>query len=126
MREQGGGNIINISSTGGLRAGGLPIYGVTKAALIMLTQNMAREWGQYKIRVNAIAPGLTQTRFSEMLWKEPARGESAAKRTALGRLGHPDDIARVALFLASDLAQYITGETIIVDGGSMVGSPFAS
>ncbi len=125
MRDQGGGNIINIASIAGLRAGGLPIYSVTKAALIMLTQCMARELGQYNIRVNAVAPGIIETRFSEPLWKEPAVGEAVAKRTALGRRGAPDDVAGVVLFLASDHAKYVTGETIIIDGGGLVGSPFA-
>jgi NAD(P)-dependent dehydrogenase (short-subunit alcohol dehydrogenase family) len=121
MREQGGGNIINTSSAAGLRASNLNIYSVTKAALIMLTQVMAREWGQYNIRVNAVAPGVIQTRLSEMLWKGPA-GEVAAQGTALGRLGVPDDVAGLALFLASDASSYITGEVILVDGGSYVGA----
>ncbi len=123
MREQGGGSIINTSSVGGLRAGGLHIYGVTKAALIMLTQVMAKEWGQYNIRVNAIAPGIIKTRLSEQLWKEPAAGEAARQRTALLRLGEPEDIAGVVLFLASDLSRYVTGETIVIDGGQMLGGP---
>jgi len=121
MREQGGGSIINVASTGGMRAGELAIYGVTKAALIMLTQVMAKEWGQYNIRVNTIAPGLIKTRFSEALWKESARYEAAVKRTVLGRLGEPEDIAGAALFLASDAASYVTGETIVIDGGALLG-----
>jgi NAD(P)-dependent dehydrogenase (short-subunit alcohol dehydrogenase family) len=126
MKEQGSGNIINTASTGGLRAGGLAIYGVTKAALIMLTQCMAREWGQYGIRVNAIAPGIIETRLSEALWKNPAVGEAAAKRTAVGFLGMPDDVAGAVLFLASDASRYITGETMVIDGGSMVGTAAAA
>ncbi|MDD5038142.1 MAG: glucose 1-dehydrogenase [Dehalococcoidales bacterium] len=123
MKEQGGGNIINVSSSGGLRAGALGIYATSKAALIMISQCMAREWGQFNIRVNTIAPGVIETRLSEMLWKDPKVGEAAAKRTALGRIGQPDDVAGVVLWLASDLSQYVTGETIIIDGGSHVGSP---
>jgi dehydrogenase/reductase SDR family protein 4 len=119
MREQGGGNIINTSSAAGLRASNLNIYSITKAALIMLTQVMAKEWGQYNIRVNAVAPGVIQTRLSEMLWKGPA-GEAAVRGIPLGRLGVPDDVAGLALFLASDAASYITGEVILVDGGSML------
>ncbi len=125
MREQGGGNIINTASVSGLRAGAAGIYGVSKAALIMLTQNMAREWGQYKIRVNAIAPGLIETRLSERAWKDPAMAEARARQTALGRRAVPDDVAGVALLLASDHAQHVTGETIVVDGGRLIGSPFA-
>jgi dehydrogenase/reductase SDR family protein 4 len=121
MKEQGGGNIVNMSSAAGLRASNLNIYSVTKAGLIMLTQVMAREWGQYKIRVNAIAPGVIETRLSEMLWKGPG-GEAAARGMPLGRLGVPDDVAGLALFLVSDASSYITGEVFLIDGGAHVGS----
>jgi len=118
MRQQGGGSIINTASVGGLRPGGQQgIYSVTKAALIMLTRVMAREWGQYNIRVNAIAPGVIKTRLSEALWKEAAAGEAATTRTALGRLGETRDIAGAVLYLASDASSYVTGDTIVIDGG---------
>jgi len=118
MREQGGGSIINTASVGGFRPGqGQGIYSVTKAALIMLTKVMAKEWGQYNIRVNAIAPGVVKTRLSEALWKKSAVSEAAAKRTAVGRLGEPEDIAGAVLYLASDASSYVTGETITIDGG---------
>jgi len=123
MIEQGGGNIINIASVAGLKASSLAIYCVTKAGLIMLTECMAKEWGQYNIRVNAIAPGVVKTRFSEALWREPAVGEEAVKRTALGRLGVPEDITGAALFLASDASSNVTGEVIVVDGGELIGPP---
>ncbi|MBN2463679.1 MAG: glucose 1-dehydrogenase [Dehalococcoidia bacterium] len=123
MKEQGGGCMINTSSVGGLRASDLNIYSVTKAAYIMLTQVMAKEWGQWGIRVNAIAPGLIKTRLSEALWKEPAVGEAAVESIALLRMGEPDDVAGAVLFLASDLSQYITGTTIVVDGGQLLGHP---
>jgi len=123
MKEQGGGNIINTASVGGMKAGELAIYNVTKAGLIMLTQVMAKEWGQYNIRVNAIAPGVIKTRLSEALWKEPAVGEAAIQRTALLRLGEPEEVAGVVLFLASDASSYITGETIVIDGGALLGGP---
>ncbi len=123
MREQGGGSIINIASVAGIAPNMLGIYSVTKAAVIMLTKVMAKEWGQYNIRVNAIAPGVTQTRFSEALWKEPAKGEAVVKNTALGRLGLPEDIAGVALCLASDISSHVTGVTIPVDGGELLGGP---
>lgn len=122
MTQHGGGSIINMSSAGGLRASILGIYGVTKAGLIMLTQCMAKEWGQYKIRVNALAPGIIETRFSEALWKEPAVGEAAAKRGALGILGLPEDVVGAALFLASDASRYVTGATIVIDGGELIGA----
>ena len=121
MREQGGGSIINIASIAGIIPSELNIYSVTKAGLIMLTKVMAKEWGQYKIRVNAIAPGVVKTRLSEALWKEPTKGEEAARSKALGYIGLPEDIAGVALFLASDASSYLTGETIVVDGGESVG-----
>jgi NAD(P)-dependent dehydrogenase (short-subunit alcohol dehydrogenase family) len=123
MKEHGGGSMINTASVGALRASDLHIYSVTKAAYVMLTQVMAKEWGQWGIRVNAIAPGLIKTRLAEALWKEPEVGNAAAERVALLRLGEPDDVAGVVLFLASDLAKYVTGETVVVDGGQMLGPP---
>jgi dehydrogenase/reductase SDR family protein 4 len=120
MREQGGGKIINTASVAGLRPSDLNIYSVTKAALIMLTKIMALEWGQYNIRVNAIAPGIVMTRLSEALWKEPSVGEEAAKHTALGRLAEPEEMAGAVLYLASDASSYVTGETIAVDAGQLI------
>ncbi len=118
MREQGGGSIINMASVGGLRPGGPQgIYSVTKAGVIMLTRVMAREWGEYNIRVNAIAPGVIKTRLSEALWKEPSTGEAVMRRTSLGRLGETADIAGAVVYLASDASGYVTGDTIIIDGG---------
>jgi len=123
MQEQGGGSIINISSTSGKRASEINIYSVTKAALIMLTECMAKEWGQYNIRVNAIAPGVIKTRLSEISWKDAAAEEKTAAGTALGRVGVPEDVAGTALYLATDASSYVTGETIVVDGGSLLGPP---
>jgi NAD(P)-dependent dehydrogenase (short-subunit alcohol dehydrogenase family) len=123
MKVQGGGCMINTASTAAFRAGELNIYCVTKAAYMMLTQVMAKEWGQWGIRVNAIAPGVIKTRLSEMLWKEPAVGDRAAQATTLLRLGEPEEVAGVVVFLASDLARYVTGETVVVDGGQLVGGP---
>jgi len=123
MKEQGGGAIINTASIGGLKASDLAIYNVTKAGLIMLTQCMAKEWGQYNIRVNAIAPGVIKTRLSGLLWKDKAAAEAAKRRTALLRIGEPEEVAPLVTFLASDAASYITGETIVIDGGQLVGRP---
>jgi NAD(P)-dependent dehydrogenase (short-subunit alcohol dehydrogenase family) len=117
MKEQGGGNIINMASTGGIRPSGLHIYSVTKAGLIMLTRCMAVEWGRYNIRVNAIAPGLVKTRFSEALWKGADGSERGGQNVALGRIGVPEDIAGAALYLASDASSYVTGEVIVIAGG---------
>jgi dehydrogenase/reductase SDR family member 4 len=125
MREGGGGCIINITSLAGL----VPwskIYSVTKAGLTMLTEIMAKDWGRYNIRVNAIAPGLVKTRFAEPLWKEPAWAKIMENNRALpGRIGVPEDAASAALFLASTAASYITGTTIVLDGGERVGPPGA-
>ena len=125
MKQQGGGSIINMSSAAAFKATILGIYSVTKAGLIMMTQCTAKEWGQYGIRVNALAPGIIETRFSEALWKDPAVGEAAAKRNALGFLGAADDVVGAALFLASDASRYVTGATIVIDGGELIGAAFA-
>ncbi|MBA7661289.1 2-dehydro-3-deoxy-D-gluconate 5-dehydrogenase [subsurface metagenome] len=121
MKEQGGGSIINMASIMGMVPSEIGFYSVTKAGLIMLTKVLAKEWGQYKIRVNAIAPGVVKTRLSEALWKDPVKGEEAAKSKALGYIGVPEDITGAALFLASDASSYVTGEVIVVDGGELVG-----
>ena len=123
MKEQRSGNIISTSSVGGYRPSQLSIYNVTKAALIMLTECMAKEWGKWGIRVNAIAPGVIKTKLSEALWKEPEVGKAAAQGCAMLRLGEPEEVGSVVLFLASDLASYVTGTTIIIDGGEMLGAP---
>ncbi len=107
MKDQGGGNIINIVSTAGINPSMLHIYSVTKAALIMLTRVMAMEWGKHNIRANAIAPGMIKTRFSEALWK----GTPAEDKLAI-----PEDIAGAALYLASDASRYVNGETIVISG----------
>ena len=123
MKAQGGGCIINTASIGGLRAGDLGVYCVTKAAVIMLTQVMAKEWGQYKIRVNAIAPGVIKTRLSEALWKDPAVNAKAIASIPMMRLGEPEEVAGAVVFLASKAGSYITGETIVIDGGRVHGEP---
>jgi len=122
MKEQGGGSIINTASYEGIRPQAqhmIGAYAVSKAAVIMLTRVMAQEWGQYNIRVNAIAPGIVKTRISEALWKESAVGEEAVKKVALGRLAEPEEMAGAVLYLASDASSYVTGEVITVDGGGL-------
>jgi NAD(P)-dependent dehydrogenase (short-subunit alcohol dehydrogenase family) len=117
MKEHGG-SVINIVSVGGMTHGGLiGIYDNTKAALIHLTGHLAAELAP-GVRVNAIAPGLVKTDFARALW-EP--NEAAVARTMpLQRLGEPEDIAGAAVFLASDAASWITGHTLVVDGGALV------
>jgi NAD(P)-dependent dehydrogenase (short-subunit alcohol dehydrogenase family) len=117
MQEHGG-SVINISSVGGIRHDtSIGVYNVTKAALIHLTKILAAELAP-KVRVNAIAPGLVKTDFARALW-EPAE-DLVAATMPLGRLGEPEDIAGAALFLASDLSSWMTGEVIVVDGGALV------
>ena len=118
MRDKGGGTIINTASEGGIRpAVGLGAYSISKAGVIMLTQVLAQELGQYNIRVNAIAPGVIKTRLSEALWSDPIRVKETENNTALGRLAEPEEMADAVLFFASEASSYITGQTILLDGG---------
>jgi NAD(P)-dependent dehydrogenase (short-subunit alcohol dehydrogenase family) len=118
MRDNGGA-VLNVVSVGGIRPGpGIGAYNVSKAALIHLTKQLAQELAP-TVRVNAIAPALVKTDFARALW-EP--NEAAAARShPLARLGVPDDVASGALFLCSDASSWITGETLVVDGGAGVG-----
>jgi NAD(P)-dependent dehydrogenase (short-subunit alcohol dehydrogenase family) len=121
MQERGG-TILNLASIGGLSVEpGIGYYNVTKAAVIHLTRQLAAELAP-GVRVNAIAPGLVKTDFARALW-EPA-GDEVARRLPLKRLGEPEDIAGAAVFLASDAASWITGHTMVVDGGALVKSTF--
>lgn len=128
MKDKGtGGSIINTASVGGLMPSEIPVYDVTKAGLLMLTRCMAREWGPYGIRVNAISPGVIKTRLSAVMWETEEATKASERLTAIGRLGEPEDVAKVVLFLASEAAAYITGDNIVIDGGQMVafGSPMS-
>ncbi len=118
MRERGGGAIVNVASVAGMVPhGGLGVYGVTKAAVIMLTRTLAIELARDNIRVNALAPGLIQTRFSEALWASPEAQERALKTIPQRRLGQPDDLAGAVLYLAGDASRFTTGSVLVVDGG---------
>ncbi len=117
MRERGG-VVLNTSSIGGMSVEpAIGIYNATKAALIHLTQTLAAELAP-GVRVNALAPGLVKTDMARALW-EPAE-EAIARRLPLQRLGEPEDIANAALFLASEAASWITGHTLVIDGGALV------
>ncbi|MBP9875030.1 MAG: glucose 1-dehydrogenase, partial [Haliscomenobacter sp.] len=110
MKSRGGGSVINISSIGGLRPEPmLGIYSVSKAALISLTKVLAKEWGAYGIRVNAICPGLIKTKFSEALWGNEAILNHMLQQLPIARVGTPEEIAALALFLASEASAYSTG-----------------
>jgi NAD(P)-dependent dehydrogenase (short-subunit alcohol dehydrogenase family) len=123
MCERGKGSIINIASIAGLRPQihGL-LYSMTKAALIMMTQSYAVELGAKGVRVNAIAPGLIQTALSEYYWKDETRSAKQLGAQPIKHLGQPVEIAEVALLLASDRSSYLTGQTLVVDGGYLLSS----
>jgi NAD(P)-dependent dehydrogenase (short-subunit alcohol dehydrogenase family) len=123
LLKRGGGKIINVSSIAGISPGrGMGIYSVSKAAVLMLTQALAQELGPQGIQVNAIAPGVIQTKFSAALWTDTALASSVTARS--GRIGQPGDLEGVALLLASSASNYINGSVIVVDGGLAVAGPF--
>jgi NAD(P)-dependent dehydrogenase (short-subunit alcohol dehydrogenase family) len=110
--------VIFLSSIAALRASaGINAYGAAKAALMQVTRGLAAEWGAHNIRVNCIAPGLIKTDFARALWEDEARAQQRIAQTPLGRLGEPRDVAGAAVLLASAAGSFITGQTIIVDGG---------
>ncbi len=117
-RNAKGGAIINVTSTQGILASPMMgIYGMTKAAVISLTKTLAAELGPSGIRVNAIAPGLVETRFAASLTADPELMKRWTDRAPLQRVGEPDEIAGAALYLASDASSYMTGQTLVIDGG---------
>ena len=121
MKENGGGSIINISSVEGIHPGfGLGLYSMTKAALIMLTKNQAKEWGKFGIRSNVICPGLIKTKFSEGLWSNEKLVAGYKKTVPLRRVAEPDEMAGVVMLLASDAGSYMTGGVYAADGGYLI------
>jgi dehydrogenase/reductase SDR family member 4 len=120
MKEKGGGKIINVASIAGITPDILPVYSISKAAVIMATKVMAQQWAIFNIRVNAIAPGLTKTKFSEALWKNDAILNIAMSRTPLGRPAEPEEMVGAVIFLASDASSYVTGQILAIDGGMTI------
>lgn len=112
------GSIVNIASVAGMRSAPMQaVYGMSKAAVISMTQSMAYELGASNIRVNAVCPGLIETRFASAIVKNDSLREHVVRRTPLGRHGQPDEIAGACTYLLSDAASYVTGQTLVIDGG---------
>lgn len=118
MEKNGGGKIINVASVNALRPGRFQgVYSITKAALISLTQTLAMELAVDNIQVNAIAPGLIKTKFAEAIWSNDQLLEGVKERTPQQRIGEPDDLTGIALYLASPASAFTTGQVFVVDGG---------
>lgn len=121
MAERRDGAVIIISSIAGMRgSGGLGVYGVSKAADFQLARQLACEGGPKNIRVNAIAPGLVRTDFARYLWENPELYEKAVTGYPLRRIGEPEDIAGIAVFLASKAGAFVTGQVLVADGGATI------
>jgi NAD(P)-dependent dehydrogenase (short-subunit alcohol dehydrogenase family) len=121
MAAKRDGAILIVSSIAGLKGSPmLGAYAISKAADFQLARNLAVEWGRFNIRVNCIAPGLVKTDFAKALWDNPETLKSTLASTPLGRIGEPEDIAGLAVFLASPAASFITGQAIVADGGSTI------
>ncbi|MHC2367876.1 NAD(P)-dependent dehydrogenase (short-subunit alcohol dehydrogenase family) [Bradyrhizobium diazoefficiens] len=118
MAERGNGSVIIISSIGGLRGSTvIGAYGISKAADFALCRSLAGEWGPRGVRVNCIAPGLVKTDFARALWEDEALLKRRTATTPLRRIGEPDEIAGAVAYLASDASSFMTGQTIVIDGG---------
>ena len=118
MAQRRNGAVIIVSSIGGLKGTGvLGAYAISKAADMQLARNLAVEWGPHNIRVNCIAPGLIKTDFARALWENPETLGKYESQTPLRRIGEPDDIGGIAVFLASRAGAFVTGQTLVADGG---------
>jgi NAD(P)-dependent dehydrogenase (short-subunit alcohol dehydrogenase family) len=124
MAARGGGSVIIISSVGGFQGSNkIGVYNVSKAAEMQIARNIAIEWGRQGVRANCIAPGLIRTDFARALWEDPAILARTVKHSPLGRIGEPDEIAGAAVFLASPASAFMTGQTLVIDGGRLAGYP---
>jgi NAD(P)-dependent dehydrogenase (short-subunit alcohol dehydrogenase family) len=118
MCEKGSGSVVNVSSEAAFcPTPFLGVYSVSKSAVNMLTKVFAQEWGPKGVRVNAIAPGLVKTHFSEALWGNEAILQAALTSIPLGRIAEPEEMVGLAIFLASDASKYVTGQVVLIDGG---------
>ncbi len=118
MCEKGSGSVINVSSEAAFcPTPFLGVYSMSKAAVNMLTKVFAQEWGPKGVRVNAIAPGLVKTHFSQALWGNEAILQAALNSIPLGRMAEPEEMVGLAIYLASDASRYMTGQVILIDGG---------
>ncbi len=123
MKTRGGGKVINVASVAGLTPGpGMGVYSVSKAAVLMMTKVLAVELAADNIQVNAIAPGFVKTQFSAAIWNNPQINDMVTKSIPQGRMATPNELAGIALYLASDASSFTTGATFVIDGGQMVGS----
>ncbi len=121
MQQAGGGKVVNVASVAGLNPmPGLGVYAVSKAAVVMLTKVMAVELGHMNIQVNAIAPGVIKTRFSQLLWQTPEIASRVLQETPAGRIGEVDDVTGAALYFASSASNYTTGAVLVIDGGQTI------
>jgi NAD(P)-dependent dehydrogenase (short-subunit alcohol dehydrogenase family) len=125
MVQQKRGKVINIASlTSAIGLANVTVYTSSKGALAQLTKGLAVEWGPYNIQVNAIAPGFILTDFNRKLWENKALYDWVVNLTPAGRLGSPEDLIGMAVFLASEASDFVSGQILFVDGGFMAGSPW--
>lgn len=121
MGERGGGVIVNVASCAGIRP--MPLlgaYSISKAGVIMLTKVLALEWAGLQIRVNAVAPGIIETKFSQALWQNETILEEIKKKQPIPRVGKPDEVVGAVLYLASEASGYVTGQVVVIDGGYLL------
>jgi dehydrogenase/reductase SDR family protein 4 len=121
MAERKDGAVILVASIAGIKGNTtIGTYGISKAAQMQLARNLALEWGPHNVRVNAIAPGVVRTDFARALWEEEGRRKRLEAATPLRRIGEPEDIAGLAVFLASRAGSFVTGQSIVADGGRTI------
>ncbi len=125
MKARGGGKVINMASVAGLEPEPMMgVYSVSKAAVLMLTKVLAAELAQFNIQVNAIAPGFVRTKFSSALWQNPRINDAILKTIPQKRMAEPEEIAGLAVYLASPASSFVTGSIFSIDGGQLVGTSF--